>query len=165
MNNRTYVGSIPEIAALLEGANHVDVKTFQSEKSMREFIAAALSYQPAWVTFLYGVRWFLVRLLGMKQRGVPRPTAMQPQDVPMVEGQRAYIFSVVKAEDDQYWFGEVAESHLTATLGVVAAPEQKQFHVVTVVHYNSWAGPVYFNVIRPFHHIVVKRMGAAGDAV
>jgi len=26
------------------------------------------------------------------------------------------------------------------------------------VHYRSWAGPVYFNTIRPFHHIVVGSM-------
>ncbi|MGE6761631.1 DUF2867 domain-containing protein [Corallococcus interemptor] len=29
-------------------------------------------------------------------------------------------------------------------------------------HYRNWAGPVYFNVIRPFHHLVVARMARHG---
>jgi uncharacterized protein DUF2867 len=34
--------------------------------------------------------------------------------------------------------------------------------VVTNVHYHNWAGPVYLQVIRPFHHVVVTRMAQAG---
>jgi hypothetical protein len=37
-----------------------------------------------------------------------------------------------------------------------------RFLVVTIVHYRHWTGPVYFNVIRPFHHIVVWQMMKAG---
>jgi hypothetical protein len=36
--------------------------------------------------------------------------------------------------------------------------DHKRFHVVTIVHYRRWTGPVYFNVIRPFHHLVVYQM-------
>ncbi|MCP4630164.1 MAG: DUF2867 domain-containing protein [bacterium] len=32
-----------------------------------------------------------------------------------------------------------------------------RFYVITVVHYKHWTGPVYFNLIRPFHHLVVSR--------
>jgi hypothetical protein len=39
---------------------------------------------------------------------------------------------------------------------------KRRFHVVTIVHYNNLAGPVYFNVIRPFHHLVVKQMARRG---
>src|SRR2546425_5121666 len=35
--------------------------------SMREFIAAMMSYQPGWVTFLYRIRAVFVRFLGMRQ--------------------------------------------------------------------------------------------------
>lgn len=31
-------------------------------------------------------------------------------------------------------------------------------HVVTVVHYRNWKGPLYFNLIRPFHHLVLGGM-------
>lgn len=156
------IEQIPEIQPLLEDANHIDVKTFQSEKSLREFIAALISYQPAWVTFLYGVRWFFVRLLGMKQTGTPRAPQHRPSDISMTPGDAALFFTVVAAKEERYWFVEAAESHLTGKLGVVAEPTAGQpttFHVVTIVHYNNWAGPVYFNIIRPFHHLVVGSMG------
>ena len=153
---------IPEIAPLLADADHIDVKTFQSEKSLCQFIAALLSYQPAWITFLYGVRWFFVRLLGMKQTGIPGARQLQASDISMTPGGDALFFQVVAAAEERYWFAEAAESHLTAKLGVVAereAGEPTTYHVVTVVHYKSWAGPIYFNVIRPFHHLAVGSMG------
>lgn len=153
---------LPEIQPLLNNANHIDVKTFHSEKTLRQFVAALLSYQPAWVTFLYGVRWFFVRLLGMTQAGIPQTRQLQPSDVPMTPGNDALFFKVVASDEDRYWFAEAAETHLTAKLGVVAelsAGQPTTFHVVTVVHYNKWTGPVYFNAIRPFHHLVVGGMG------
>jgi hypothetical protein len=33
-----------------------------------------------------------------------------------------------------------------------------RFHVATVVNYCHWTGPVYFSVVRPFHHLVVRQM-------
>jgi len=30
------------------------------------------------------------------------------------------------------------------------------------VHYKNWAGPAYFNLIRPFHHLRVWRMTRMG---
>ncbi|MEM7111454.1 MAG: DUF2867 domain-containing protein [Chloroflexota bacterium] len=153
---------IPEISPLLDNADHIDVKTFESEKSLRHFIADLISYQPAWMTFLYRIRWFFVRLLGMKQTSVPKAPTSKPSDISFIEGDAALFFKVVAAEEDRYWFAEAAESHLTAKLGVVAEPNTANsttFHVVTVVHYNHWTGPVYFNVIRPFHHLVVGSMG------
>jgi hypothetical protein len=157
----TAVQELTAIAPLLADADHIDVKTIESDLSLSAFIAGLLSYQPAWMTFLYRLRWAFVRLLGMKQQGVPRPTRMNPADVPWQPGEAAYFFKVVATALEQYWFAEAAEAHLTAKLGVVAellTAERKRFNVVTVVHYNKWIGVVYFNAIRPFHHLVVNSM-------
>jgi hypothetical protein len=157
----TAVQELTAIAPLLADADHIDVKTIESDLSLSAFIAGLLSYQPAWMTFLYRLRWAFVRLLGMKQQGVPRPTRMNPADVPWQSGEAAYFFKVVATAPGQYWFAEAAEAHLTAKLGVVAellTADRNRFHVVTVVHYNKWTGAVYFNVIRPFHHLVVSSM-------
>ena len=64
-NQHELIQLVPEIAPLMEGADHIDIKTVQGNLTMREFIAAFLSYQPAWITFLYHVRGGFVRLLGM----------------------------------------------------------------------------------------------------
>lgn len=152
-----------------EGADHVDVKTVESEASLRVFLAGLLSYQPAWVTALYGVRAVFVRLLGMRQHGLPRAERVRPEDVSLVPGTAAGFFTVRHAEEERVWVVSAADTHLEATLAVVMEPEptggpRRRFHVVTLVHYRKWTGPVYFNVIRPFHHLVVGGMArsAAG---
>ena len=77
-----YIEKYPEIARLLEGANHVDVKTVEGEVSMRQFIASMLSYYPRWIVFLYYVRGVFVRLLGMRQPGKPDELPrLKPEDI------------------------------------------------------------------------------------
>ena len=121
-----------------------------------------------WIKNLYRIRWGFVRLLGMKQEGIPQSShmRMQPSDVPMRAGEDATFFTVEMAEDGRFWIASTTESHLTAYLGVVVEPlaQGNRFHVLTIVHYHNWTGPVYFNVIRPFHHIVVGKMAQAGVA-
>jgi hypothetical protein len=156
---------IPELAPVLAGVDHVDVKVVESRASLREFLAAMLAYQPGWVTFLYGVRRVLVRFLGLRQPGVPHALRLTPAAVPMTPGRKLAFFQVQGAAEDRYWVGAAADKHLTGTLAVVAAPPgagRRRFYVVTVVHYHNWAGPVYFTLIRPFHHLVVGRMAQAG---
>ena len=163
-----YFETVPGLPALLERANHVDVKTVESEASLREFLAGMFAYYPRWMKALYAVRWGFVRLLGMKQEGVPATVRLAPEQVPMTAGHKMAFFDVEMAAEEQYWFASAAEAHLTAYLGVVVEPlgnGRRRFHVLTIVHYNNWAGPVYFNVIRPFHHIVVRQMALAGATV
>jgi hypothetical protein len=162
-----YIYQVPEIAPILAGADHVDIKTCRSRQPMQEFIAGALSYQPAWMTALYAVRWGFVRLLGMKQQGLPKAHRFRPDEISLTPGDYATFFQVKAAQAERYWFAGITEAHLTAHLGVVVEPlagQDKRFHVVTVVHYHRWTGPVYFNIIRPFHHVVVGRMVKAGLA-
>lgn len=153
---------LPEVLRpFARGADHVDVKTVESEASLRAFLAGLLSYQPAWVTALYGVRRVFVRMLGMRQPGIPRSQHLRPEDIPMTPGSAASFFTVRHAEEERVWVVAATDSHLEATLAVVMEPSdgtRNRFHVVTLVHYRNWAGPVYFNVIRPFHHLVVGGM-------
>lgn len=160
-----YLEQLPAVKALLAGADHVDVKIVEGEVAMREFITHMLEYQPGWITFLYYVRAVFVRFLGMRQEGIPRPQQKRPEDLPMQAGEPMAFFKVLTAEEDRYWFAGITEAHLTAKLGVVVEPlahGKRRFHVITIVHYHKWTGPVYFNVIRPFHHLVVGRMAKAG---
>jgi hypothetical protein len=154
----------PVLEPLLAKANHVDVKTIDSAADMRTFIAGMMSYTPFWLKFLYGVRWLFVRLLGMRQEGVPLAQPLHPSDISFTPGDAATFFTVTMAEPEKYWVAEAADTHLTAYIGVVAESftQGNRFHVVTIVHYRHWTGPVYFNVIRPFHHIVVRQMMKAG---
>lgn len=152
-------------APFTTGADHVDIKTVEGEVALREFLSNMFAYQPGWITFLYRLRAGFVRLLGMRQHGIPQPRRIPPAEFPFATGTPAAFFTVAAAEEERHWFAEITERHLKAMLGVVAEPAnagRRRFHVITIVHYRHWTGPVYFNVIRPFHHLVVGKMARAG---
>ena len=92
--------NIPGLAPLLADADHVDVKQIETPVTMREFIAGMISYYPAWIKNLYRIRWAFVRLLGMKQEGLPPTVQMAPADVPMTPGANASFFKVALAQED-----------------------------------------------------------------
>jgi hypothetical protein len=152
------------IGPLLQGADHVDVKRVEGVLTLREFLAGLTTYDPAWIRFLYQVRAGFVRVLGMKQPRIPPAPRFTPARVPMKPGAKLSIFTVHAAKEDRFWVGHIVDEHLTAFIGVVVEPIEgpiNRFHLFTIVHYNNWKGPVYFNVIRPFHHLVVWRMARA----
>jgi hypothetical protein len=153
---------LPELAHWLDGADHVDVKTATgpAATSLRAFVAGVFTYQPRWVQALFAVRWLLVRALGMSQDGLPPRSAAEPERVPITPGETFEFLTVRHAVPDRYWIGGVDDKHLS--FNVIAAVEplenpidQCRFHLATVVRYNHWTGPVYFNLIRPFHHLIV----------
>ena len=161
------INQIPQLSQLLEGSDHVDIKTVEGETSLRQFIASMLSYYPGWILCLYRIRAILVKLLGLYKQPVPEEIPkLIPQEVSFVVGETVTFFTVRLAEEERYWVGETPEDkHLTAYFGVFAEPlndNRNRFYVATIVHYKHWTGPVYFNLIRPFHHLVVGRMMRAG---
>lgn len=161
----SYLESIPAMQQVMTDADVIDIKVFKGQQSMREFIAGLIAYQPGWVTFLFRVRKVFVRFLGLRQEGIPTAPHYAPAEIPMEVGEKVGFFDLEYAAENQYWIVSAAESHLKAWLAVVVEPlnpSERRFYVVTVVHHRRWTGPVYFNVIRPFHHIVVRRMAQAG---
>jgi hypothetical protein len=163
------ISQIPQIAQLLKSSNYVDVKTIEGQTSLRQFIASMLSYYPDWIVILYRIRTILVKMLGLVEHPAPEELPkLRPHDVSFVVGEAVTFFTVRLAEEKHYWVGETPEDkHLSAYFAVVVEPmegNRKRFHIATIVHYKHWTGPVYFNLIRPFHHLVVGRMIRAGVA-
>lgn len=154
---RRIAGVAPAVAEV----DHVDVHRVCGRAGLRRFVAAMFGDRPAWLRGLYRLRGLLARLLGLRQAVPAAPGVMQPEDVPMTPGGKLGFFTVLAAEPDAYWAAEAADRHLRAVLAVLAAPGpdgRTVYDVVTVVVYRHWTGPVYFNLIRPFHHLVVWRM-------
>lgn len=156
----------PELAPYFDGLDHVDVKTVHSARDLRTFLAAMLSHRPAWVTALFAVRSVLVRAIGLRQPRGPSPPRFTPETVPMQPGAAAIFFTVRAAREGAHWLADVDEAHLWAAVAVVRelpGPDGvAAFRVVTLVRYHRWTGRLYFNVIRPFHHLVVRAMARAG---
>lgn len=155
------------LEGLLPAARLVDVKTFESEVSLRAFVANFLSYYPWWLRALYTIRSGFAALLRLEHRGIPPGRRLHAEDIAMQAGAAATFFRVVAAQEDAYWVAGAKDNHLNAYLAVLqdeTATGQRCFHVATLLAYNSWKGPLYFNIIRPFHHLVVAQMGKAGAA-
>lgn len=160
----SYLQNIESVQSLLHDNDHFDVKTIEGNVSLREFIAGMFTYHPAWIKALYTIRFFFVRLLGMTQETMPAPH-LTPETIPFTKGEWATFFQVHDAEENSYWIATASDKHLDAYIIVASEALENgkiRFHVGTIVHYNNPAGPIYFNVIRPFHHIVVSRMMKAG---
>ena len=158
------INSIETFHTLQQDADHVDIKTIEGAVTLREFIAGTLTYYPAWIKALYVIRAGFVRLLGMTQENMTIQK-LTPETTPFETGDMATFFQVYDAQENHYWVASASDKHLDAYLGVMQEPLDNglsRFHVVTIVHYNNWAGPIYFNIIRPFHHVVVRSMMQAG---
>ena len=156
------------IGALVENADYVGVKSVTSSKSFEPFLQDMFSYRPKLVRLLYRIRAPLVRLLGFKQEAMPAMDEWVPEEFPMYPCGNLWFFTVSHVEKDRLWIvGCPRDRHLDADLAIVAqpfAPGCRQFHILTVVRYKHWTGPVYFNLIRLFNLVLVDRMArfAAG---
>ena len=158
----------PELETYLDHADHLDVKRIEAHTSLRPFIAGMLAFHPWWLRLLYHLRTLLVCLLGLeKHENLRHLPSIEPQSLPFTPGTTVSFFTVQAAREEGYWVAQTPpDKHLTAFLGVVAEPLATgavRFSVFTAVRYLHWTGPVYFNLIRPFHHLVVRRMMKAGS--
>ena len=162
-----YIYKFKILDRYFEKADIKDVKVFEGRTTLRRFIAAMLSYYPWWVILLYRIRQMLVSILGLVKHEAPEELPnLEPEDVPFTPGENATFFVVRCAREELFWVSETPEDkHLKAYFGVVKEPVNdtvNRFYVITAVFYKHWTGPVYFNLIRPFHHLVVSRMARHG---
>ena len=161
------IKKIKELDFYFQNVDYTDIKTIEGKKSLREFIAKMLSYYPLWLLLLYQIREILVKALGLVRHEKPdKLPLIAPEDISFIPGENVSFFIVSKAEEDLYWVAETPkDKHLTAYFGVV--PEKLEndltrFYVFTSVKYKNWTGPIYFNLIRPCHHLVVYAMMKSG---
>lgn len=165
-----YLRQFKEWQYYFEGADFTDIKTIESHNDLRTFIAAMLSYFPWWIVMLYRIRVLVVHILGLVKHDAPEELPdLQPEQIPFTPGQMAAFFIVRMAKENVYWFAETPQDrHLRAYFGIVVEPLAnglKRYYIVTIVHYLHWTGSVYLNLIRPFHHLVVRQMARAGACV
>jgi hypothetical protein len=160
MPELSYLKSIQDLRPLFEGADYVDVKTQDAAIDLRRFLAGLISYQPWWIDLLYRVRAGFVRLLGMRQESVPH-MEITPDSISFVPGDQYGFFAVTHGQDGEYLAAGITDKHLKADILVARewlGDGVNRFHVATVVNHRHWTGPVYFSVVRPFHHLVVRQM-------
>ncbi len=164
MKLKQLIAGCPELAKIADEADDLHTVAFESRGTLREFLAASLSYMPGWMRFLYRIRWGFVRLLGVRQDGIPEKIGMGARDVPFVPGGQAAIFTVLAAEEECFWMAAAQDAMIKGYLGVVREPLENgssRFYVISGARFLRRTGRLYYNVILPFHHAVVRGMGRA----
>ena len=156
-----------EFEIFFQRADHIDIKTIEGNVDLRSFISGMLSYYPWWMVSLYRIREILVGILGLVRHEKPETLpSIKPEDLSFKPGENTSFFIVRAAKEDMYWVSETPkDKHLKAFFGVLAqksSQNRTRYHVFTSFEYLHWTGPLYINLIRPFHHMVVRSMMKAG---
>jgi Protein of unknown function (DUF2867)/Pyridoxamine 5'-phosphate oxidase len=147
----------PRVADLLRALDHADVKIVEGDATLREFIAGLGSFPP-WMRGLFRARGLLAKALRLHHDDPSGLEPIDPQTLELEPGKPMRFFTTRAFEEDAFWVAGSEDRHLAAWLAVVVEPGEthaRRFHVVTLVRYKDWTGPVYFNLIRPFHHLIV----------
>jgi hypothetical protein len=154
---------LPELGDLLSEVDVVDVKTARGEVTLREFVAGALGHSPLWLKGLFAVRMGLAVVLRLETTGIPDSRHLRSETVSFTPGEKDSFFTVVRGEEDHYLLLEIADNHLMGYLAFITDNDRPAtFKVVTLVQYLRPAGRFYYNLIRPFHHVVLLSMCRAG---
>ncbi|MFC0626999.1 DUF2867 domain-containing protein [Kribbella deserti] len=153
-----------ELGEVLSTADEFDVKTAFGEVELREFAAGALGWSPAWVKALFGVRVVFAAMLRLDKPAVSMNARPTPEGMDFTPGSRISFFTVVRAEEGRYLLLEAADNHLTGYLALTVEPGERsnRLSLVTMVKYHRKAGRAYYQVIKPFHHLIVTGMVQAG---
>ncbi|CCO24851.1 DUF2867 domain-containing protein [Maridesulfovibrio hydrothermalis] len=155
------VQSIDSLKKLMKDADYMDSKSFTGDCTLIHFLDRMLRYEPVWLRWLYIVRSVLAKLMRLEHDEVGHAKA-KVNKFDFTPGGKVDFFTSLDFKADEYWVGEAEDKHLSGYVGVVAEVRpsgRTEFHLFTIVHYRNWTGPVYFNLIRPFHHLIVYFMG------
>lgn len=154
----------PELNQIIKTADHIDTHSGICKTTLVSFTACAMSYAPAWMIFLFRVRGVFVKFLGLHQPELKNIPNFSADTLPIKPGTLAGFFEVFFYENDQCWVSKIDDKHLSAYIAIYRDEADRNIiNLTTIVKYHKWSGPVYFNIIRPFHHLVVYKMIRAGE--
>lgn len=106
---------------------------------------------PAWINWLFKVRNFLVKFVGLK--GSDDGNAQELEKCIREGGTYGFVEVPQKTESETVVV--MRDKHLDAYMSVEKRGESS-IAMNTLVHYNNTLGKVYFFFIRPFHGVVVR---------
>ena len=120
--------------------------------SPNQVMAAFWTTSPAWLKFLFRLRDLLVRPFGLKTGEGPSREKLEEA---LNNGESCGFMSVAERTADETIVA-LDDKHLVAYMSIYI--EGGEVFASTVVKYHNKLGVVYFNLIRPFHILVVKNL-------
>ena len=117
-----------------------------------KLMAAFWTTMPGWLAFLFKLRNLLVRPFGLKTGEGPSREKLEEA---LNNGESCGFMSVAERTADETIVA-LDDKHLVAYMSIYI--EGGEVFASTVVKYHNKLGVVYFNLIRPFHILVVKNL-------
>jgi hypothetical protein len=119
------------------------------ECSMRMLATRTVGDPPAWIKALVAARDAMVTPFGIKTSREVR--------LSRADNERVDFFPVQWEGNDEIVLGE-DDRHLDFRLSLLRRTSPTGAHLIatTVVHCHNGFGLTYLNVIRPFHHLVIR---------
>jgi len=124
--------------------NHLD-----SLKTVSKLVFGTM---PKWVEFLMKLRNNIVKVFGLKTE--------KPEDFHSEFKVGGYVgfFQIFSIQHNEIILG-ADDKHLNFRVSLYNSNEnQFNIKVTTLVEYNNRFGEIYMFIVRPFHHLIVKRM-------
>lgn len=117
-----------------------------------QLMAAFWTTMPAWLNLLFKLRNLLVRPFGLK---TGTDGSREELKQALLKGEDYGFMSAVARSADESVIS-LDDKHLKAWFSVYI--ERRDVYMTTLVKFYNKLGVAYFNLIRPFHKIVVKNI-------
>jgi hypothetical protein len=107
---------------------------------------------PKWVEVLMKLRNTIVKIFGLKAE---KPEDFHPD---FKIGGYVGFFQIFSIQKNEIMLG-ADDKHLNFRVSIYNSNDnQFNIKVTTLVQYNNRFGRIYMAIVKPFHHLVVKRM-------
>ncbi len=148
----------PWIETVSQGADYRDWKSVYGRVPLDFFVANVLKYWPVWFQSFRVPQVIIASVFSMRLGPRGRSVA-----VPMTQGDHVAPFKVVSAQSDSHWIGKAEDKNLVAHVVILASKQdmRTRFDVGTFITFRRLFGRLYFQMVRPFHHLVLSTAMAA----
>lgn len=123
-------------------------KNFMVDDILKGFF----NYGPKWIESLFSLRHKLVKPFGLKTSD-QNTTKI---NFPLVVGESIGFFKIYEVHENEIILGE-NDTHLNFKVSI-RVKKQTEISIETFVEFNNLFGKIYFQIIKPFHKIIVISM-------
>jgi hypothetical protein len=128
------------------------VQTKKQNLDIEEVITAFFSTTPKWIDYLFELRHNIVALLGLKTNS----NTIIEFNYPLQAGEKIGFFEIFEVSETEIILGE-NDTHLDFRV-LVRIEKENQISVETLVEFKNFFGKTYFQIIKPFHKLIVASM-------
>ena len=133
--------------------------TFVSKKEVTpdDLMIDFWTEMPGWVAFLFKIRNWMVRPFGLKNEDQDENRNAKLAECIRTGGEYKITRVVAKSEDETVIC--LSDKHLDAYMSVrieKAERGNRLLKLSTLVKFHNRLGRIYFGVISPFHHLIVR---------